>query len=369
MRHGTIQPSWGLAKMRGPDFVPVNATLRIGFYQPNHVRYTRTLIPGNPASASYVVLYLCPTATARSRVVLLNVYGVPPPPRPPTMEGEDEVKESKQQAPTKDPKTVTIQQRLRNLKLALFNLPSVAKQRFQAKLMAYFLARNPTMGHDISHQIFDGDGVFLHKQGDRMQRRGLTYMDYETPTPSDVLVNAFRRYLTVAASKTVATKGNGRTDDLARAALPSSVQKKGDNACSALYYQDDLPRSVLLDRYETHTKHCPICRTTLERGRQKERRLKTMQTVLTGAAGASATATLLLLFAAGAAGARGMVSSASAATTTTASLPLVVVVGLVAAGLTAITTGGAVGASKLQRRIHKKNQKFVFEDWVHAENE
>jgi pheophorbide a oxygenase len=353
----------GIKDMRGPTAVHPNATLRVGFYQPNHVRYTRTLVPGNPATATYVILYLCPTGSAKSRVFLVNVFGVPPPKKTDGGNGSG-ADQGTAVVPyvneiTK-PKT-TLRSRLTNLKSSLSNLPRNTKQHLQRTFMKLYLARNPTLGHELSHQIFDGDGVFLNKQGDRMQRKGLTYRDYDTPTPADVLVNAFRRYLTVAATKTVTgsssvptaitTAGSNNLRDIAQAALPF-ICDFGDGVVTRRPYEDNLPRSVLLDRYDSHTKNCPVCREALESGQRTERRLQTLQTVMTGAIGASASVTTM--FAVGA-----------SVTAAPFLLPMTGISGVT----TTVLTGVAVLTSTAKKNVKEKNQRLLFEDWVHAEKD
>ena len=49
---------------RGKVSVPESAKLRLGFYQPCHVRYTRDGL-GTPFSGSQVVLYFCPTSSTK----------------------------------------------------------------------------------------------------------------------------------------------------------------------------------------------------------------------------------------------------------------------------------------------------------------
>ena len=344
----------GMKSRAGPNVVPPSATLRVGFYQPNHVRYTRTLVPGNPSTSSYVILYLCPTGTARSRVFLLNVFGVPPPKK---QDGDTAHETSSVEGST--PENPSLRVRLKNLKSTVSSIPKLAKQRLQSKIMSIYLAKNPTLGHEISHQIFDGDGVFLNKQGDRMERMGLTYRDYDTPTPADVLVNAFRRYLTTASTKTTAmtvptTDKSKNLREIARAALPSSdFDLNGNSTTTGRLYDDDLPRSVMLDRYESHTKNCPACRDALAKGQRKDRRLETLQTVMTGAIGA--TVSLTTVFGVGAA--------------VTSSAPLLLPLAGVSGAASCIMAGAAVVTSKVKKNVKKKNQKFIFEDWVHADND
>lgn len=131
----------------------------------------------------------------------------------------------------------------------------------------------PHLGHLLSHSIFDGDGIFLNKQGDRMRRAKLTPKDYHTPTSADIMVNAFRRWLDKAVE---GTRAAGKE----QAASAAS----GDNKD---VYKDNRPRAELLDRYLTHTASCSICQTELKSLKDKRRRLSVLSTALIGATGAS----------------------------------------------------------------------------------
>jgi len=278
-----------------PRPVGPEATLNLGFYDPCHVRYTRRKTPGNDSGTSYVALYVCPTSSTKSRVFLFNV------------------------APKFEPMGI------------------------KGKLLAEIIKRKftPVFSHQISHKIFDGDGIFLHKQGDRMQRLGLNYKDYHTPAAADVMVNAFRRYNDVACKRTAAIAG---LESMAEAAMPPPGS-----------YKDNLPRSQMLDRYESHTKNCKICSAALKSAQQKQKRLQIVQTALIGATGVSLT-TLM-------GSALWMVSCA---------FPLGAIPSAIAR-LSAATSASLLGASMwLSKRKEKRQQEiqqFLFEDYIHAEKD
>ena len=124
----------------------------------------------------------------------------------------------------------------------------------------------------MSHQIFDGDGIFLNKQGDRMRHSDLSYKDYCTPTKADLLVLAFRRYL-------------DRAVQLSEQAGHSFATL----AINGESYMDNNDRSKLLDRYESHTKYCPVCSKEFERSKQRLKRWDMVQTAFVGAVGTSTT--------------------------------------------------------------------------------
>jgi pheophorbide a oxygenase len=281
---------------------PPDAALNLGFYEPSHVRYTRQIIPGQ--ASSYVSLYFCPSSNSKSRVFLFNLFA----PRP---------------APPKRP----VGQRIKS-----WVSPSGIKERLVKIAVSRILT--PTYGHLISHEIFDGDGIFLHKQGDRMQRADLSYKDYDTPSSADVMVNAFRRYSNAAGQ---ATRSMG-LDDMAEAVTPSSG------------YKDNLPRSEMLDRYISHTKSCELCSAGLEKAQIRKRRLETLETALIGATGAS-TFTLL--------GALGL------GVLRPVTVPSALV--RVAAVATTCCLGGCKFISKRKPKAEKEIRQFVFEDYIHAD--
>ncbi len=292
---------------QGPYPVPSNATTKLGFYESCHVRYTRKTFPG---SGSYIALYCCPTSSTKSRVFLFNVF--------PSFLPNDEPAQRK-----------TVRQRVKE-----WTSPKGLQKKLQTKIVKRLFT--PLRNHQMSHQIFDGDGIFLHKQGDRMQRGKLTYKDYHTPAAADVTVNAFRRYATAAAR---ATREVGN-DSAADAILPSTG------------YLDNLPRSEMLDRYESHTKNCKICSNALEKAKTKKKRLETIQSGLTGAVGASAATLAGIAF-----------------LTTSSELAVPAAVTRIAIGSLATMLGASVGASKWKNAMERNIQQFLFEDYIHSERD
>jgi phenylpropionate dioxygenase-like ring-hydroxylating dioxygenase large terminal subunit len=106
------------------------------------------------------------------------------------------------------------------------------------------------------------------------QRRPTSYKGYTNLVEADGLATAFGTYV---------EKASQATDD---SIMASSVQTVLDQAAP-------------LSRYESHGKHCRVCREALSRKQSVRRVLQVLQTACMGAAGAS-TLSLLLLFAAGA---------------------------------------------------------------------
>ena len=296
----------GMAQSMGSDRVPRNATTTIAFFDPCHVRYHR--VGMNDMSVD-VQLFMCPTQAGKSRVVLFNVFESILPPVNATANEEQE-KSLKEKL---SPKAVVAR----------------AKKAFITRLFSPGSVRS----HMMAHAIFDGDGIFLHKQGDRMRRSGLTYRDYDTPSSADILLNSYRRYLDMSAKQSVA-----------RGATAASDSVGSDR------YFDDQPRSVLLDRYESHTLHCKVCTAALEKCRRKRDRLALLSSALAGAAGTSLTAFTAL----GAIALSGGVSVAS-------------IFLRVAALSTLSTTAGSVAAARAASNMNSESEKFLFEDYVHAD--
>lgn len=289
--------------------IPSEARLNLGFYDPCHVRYTRQTVPGDDSQNSYVILYLCPTAANASRVFLFNVSPFLFPPSP--VRGGWKAR------------------------LQSWTSPAAIKKRLISAITARKFT--PLHAHMISHSIFDGDGIFLHKQGDRMQRASLTYKDYDTPSSADVMVNAFRRFANAAGQK---TRSVG-LDTLAEAIAPTTG------------YQDNLPRSQMLDRYESHTKHCPICLAGLRQARNKKRRLEILRTALVGALGASSMTLLGAM--------------ASLLLWSPASVKGPATVTKVAAAALACSLGGSLSISRGKRQAQAEIDRFYFEDYIHAD--
>lgn len=281
---------------------PLDATLNLGFYEPSHVRYTRQRIPGQ--AGSYVSLYFSPSSNSKSRVFLFNLFPQPPAPEKSSL----------------------------FMRIKLWVTPVEVKQRIMKLIISRIFT--PTYGHLISHQIFDGDGIFLHKQGDRMQSAALSYKDYDTPSSADVMVNAFRRYCNTAGQ---AARSMG-LNHMAEAVTPS------------FGYKDNLPRSEMLDRYDSHTKSCKLCSTALENARARKSTLETLQTALIGAMGASS---LTLLVSVG----LSLFGSTTVPSTVVRS----------AAVVTACGISGSRLVSKQKSKADKSIKQFLFEDYIHAD--
>jgi len=262
-----------------------NWTTTIGYYDPCHVRYQRYR-----GSTSTVELFMCPTSEGRSRVFLFNCF-----------EG-------------------------------LISEPTSVKAKLTQKLLKkVFLS---SKGHMMAHKIFDGDGIFLHKQGNRMKVADLTYKDYSTPASADVLLNQYRRFLDAAAKET----------------RKVGLDSIADAAVGTKSYGDDAQRSELLDRYNTHTAKCSVCMKSLQKARRKKATIERLQTAFQGATGSGIAALGTL---------------AALRRLSSVALPSVLF-GYVAVASCAGFAGSFL-SSAMKRRTEKTINGFLFEDYVHAD--
>lgn len=271
-----------------------DASLNIGFYQPSHIRWTRDVKGGTQSS---IVIYLCPKSASESRVLIFNLYE----------RGNQEGKSS------------------------MF-------QKFKARGQKALINRifTPDVLHRILHKLFDGDGIFLRMQGDRMQKNDLSYTDYQSPTSSDLLTNAYRRYLKTACDL---TRKEGK-EDIAEAAW----SKKG--------YGEKRTREKLLDRYESHTKNCSVCSAALATKQAKKKKFEVARSIFNGGIGASSSAILALL----------LLSTSSEVSVPTA---LVRITSKLLVG----SVISSFGIAKLSERNDKAIKEYIFEDYVHAEKD
>lgn len=279
---------------RFPNSVSENANATISFFEPCHVRYRRERLPG---TFGHVELFMSPTRAGKSRVFLWNTIYKPEEP-----------------AVAKTLKT----------RLAKLSPLAAIKKVVLAKLMNPATSR----AHSVVHSIFDGDGIFLNYQGNRMHENDLTFRDYSTPSSSDVLLNAYRRYLDSAAK-------------LSTKAAAKSVSYQNTAA-----YGGDISRFEMLDRYNSHTKFCNVCLKDMKQSEKKREVVNICKTALVGAGGASTAALIAALL-------PGEALSKTVAKTA--------VMSIMASLL------GYTGLSKKEAKLERKIQSFKFEDYVHAE--
>eukprot|EP00986_Skeletonema_menzelii_P001467 scaffold387_cov136-Skeletonema_menzelii.AAC.10 len=281
---------------RFPSGVSENANATISFFEPCHVRYRRERLPG---TFGHVELFMSPTSAGKSRVFLWNTIYKPEEP----------------------PVAKTLKTRLAKLSPL-----AAVKKAVLAKLMNPATSR----AHSIAHLIFDGDGIFLNYQGNRMHENDLTFRDYSTPSSSDVLLNAYRRYLDTSAK-------------LSTTSAAKTVSYQDGSA-----YAGGIARSEMLDRYNSHTKNCNVCLQEMERNEKQRDAVNICKTALVGAGGASTAALIAALL-------PGKVLSKAVAKAAATSI--------------LVSFLGYTGLSKKEAKLDRKIQSFKFEDYVHAEKD
>ena len=294
--------------------VAANSVATSGFYDPCHVRYRR-LFGGRGGSGANIELFLCPIAPGKSRVFLINTFE---------------------------------RFLLRNLRKSVAEQKSWIgrlKQRFINSRIRVIVGGSGWQGHMVAHDIFDGDGIFLNKQGDRMNRDGVTHRDYCTPTSADVLVKSFRRWLDTAA-ETTSTYGLG---GVSTAAAVVGHNVPGEQVA----YLDRDERERMLDRYSSHTKNCKICSRALLKFEKKKARMEGIVTAMLGTLGASGA--LFSSF---------CVLALSRTTYATAAKVVLGSAGVVALASCLV----AYMADQRRRALTKQIQKFFFVDYVHAQS-
>ena len=303
---------------------PKLASSTLAFFDPCHIRYHRN--PGQKGSSYEINLYMCPTTAGKSRVFLFTPFELQLPPVKKEGVDEDDRKKAEDMKGSNTAKKYEPSGIMKSAAKGLFGFRNKRQHVFP-----------PYIGHMVAHSIFDGDGIFLHKQGDRMHRAGLSFKDYHTPTSSDIMVNAFRRWLEKAA---------GASDERAAKAVLGSSDAYSDQ-----------PQSDLLNRYTTHTIHCKICLDALKELQEKRSKLSLATTALVGATGASsilaALASVLLV----------------AARLIRAQIKLGMPMFLASALAVVGSFVGAKRAMKEGQRLDKEIQRFYFEDYVHAEKD
>ena len=196
--------------------------------------------------------------------------------------------------------------------------------------------------------MLGGRGQYGHKKNkDKEKSPSLSYRDYQTPSSADVLVNAFRRYVTLSVKK---DDDNDDINDTINDSIIDSVQPT-----KVKYDTDNIPRSKILDRYESHTKNCPLCRNALKKGRQREKILSVLHTALIGSTGASFIVSFISCF------------TASTTSSTADLVGISKMIAKIAFGVMIVTGGSAFGITKLQQIVKDYNQQFIFVDYIHAD--
>jgi pheophorbide a oxygenase len=300
---------------------PKLATSTVGFYEPCHVRYHRN--QGISGSSYEVNLFMCPTTEGNSRVFLFTPI--------------------EKFLPKEDVMPKEDVQEYRPSGLMLRSAIKLSRRKKSARFPAH-------AGHMIAHAIFDGDGIFLNMQGDRMKRSNLKHGDYHTPTSADIMVNAFRRWLDKAVDMTRAAG----SEQAASVALGD-----GEDV-----YKNKRTRAELLDRYMSHTAKCKMCLAALKTLTAKRDRLSLASTALLGATGASGLllvcTSMFLIFT------TVLIREPSHRHTIAKVACTAICSSLLAA---AASFAGVKETAKQRAVLDKEIQQFYFEDYIHSEKE
>jgi len=240
--------------LMGTNKADETSTSHIGFYPPSHIRYHRTPMSG---LSSNTELFLCPQSAGKCRVIIFNPF-------------EGGLKKLERDA-TK----------------------SKNRLEFLSKIGDYLLRKvilKKYMGvenHLMASSVFDGDNIFLALQGERLAKNRLDYTDYMVPSSADTLSKIFRKWLDLAAEATRRTTCK-QADSIAEAAVGVSL-----DGISPYTTSSQRSRRELLDRYNSHTKSCPICLQALSKLEQRRKILNFALPTLFGATGASLIASIL----------------------------------------------------------------------------
>ena len=247
-----------------------NSTSYLGFYPPAHVRYNRT-----PKSnlASNTELFICPQSAGKCRVMIFN----------PFEGGMEKLQETEED-------TSIATKKIKRLHL----LSKLGNYLLRKVILSKFLGTN---NHLLTSDVFDGDNIFLAQQGERLAKNGLNHTDYLVPTSADTMSRKFRRWLDRSAdatkrltssSTTGASATTAQLDNMIEAAV--GVSSDGTSPYMAV---SQMSRRKLLDRYDSHTKSCPVCLAALAKLERRQKILDCICPALFGMTGASLVAAAL----------------------------------------------------------------------------
>ena len=247
-----------------------NSTSYLGFYPPCHIRYYQT-----PKSnlAGNTELFICPQSAGKCRVMIFN----------PFEGGMEKLQEAAEDTSVAAKK----KQRLQLLsKLGNYLLRKV--------ILSKFLGTN---NHLLTSDVFDGDNIFLAQQGERLAKNGLNHANYLVPTSADTMSRKFRRWLDRSADATKrltssSTAGGSATTAQLDNMIEAAVGFSSDGT-SPYMAVSQMSRRSLLDRYETHTKNCPVCLEALAHLERRQKILECICPALFGMMGASLVAAAL----------------------------------------------------------------------------
>eukprot|EP00584_Thalassiosira_punctigera_P018129 CAMPEP_0172571292 /NCGR_PEP_ID=MMETSP1067-20121228/130739_1 /TAXON_ID=265564 ORGANISM="Thalassiosira punctigera, Strain Tpunct2005C2" /NCGR_SAMPLE_ID=MMETSP1067 /ASSEMBLY_ACC=CAM_ASM_000444 /LENGTH=81 /DNA_ID=CAMNT_0013363579 /DNA_START=78 /DNA_END=319 /DNA_ORIENTATION=- len=76
--------------------------------------------------------------------------------------------------------------------------------------------------HLMASDVFDGDNIFLARQGERLAKNGLDHTNYMVPSSADTLSKIFRKWLDRAAEATRRSECK-QADDIVESAVGVST--------------------------------------------------------------------------------------------------------------------------------------------------
>lgn len=240
--------------LMGTNEADENSTSHLGFYPPSHIRYHRTPKSG---LSSTTELFVCPQSAGSCRVIIYNPF-------------EGGMKKLR-----KD--TTKGKNRFEFLsKIGLYLLRKVILKKYMG-----------VDNHIMASSVFDGDNIFLALQGERLAKNRLDYTDYLVPSSADTLSKVFRKWLDLAADATRRT-GCKQADNMVEAAVGVSLDGR-----SPYTSVPQRSKRELLDRYNSHTKKCPVCSKALSKLEKSRKILNFVLPTFLGATGASFIARIL----------------------------------------------------------------------------
>lgn len=240
--------------LMGTNEADETSTSHLGFYPPSHIRYHRTPKSG---LSSNTELFVCPQSAGKCRVIIFNPF-------------EGGMKKLRTDL-TKGKKKFEF-------------LSDFGQFLLRKVILKQFMGVN---NHMLTSDVFDGDNIFLALQGERLAKNRLDYTDYLVPSTADTLSKMFRKWLDLAAEATRRTECK-QADNIVESAVGYSLD--GSSPYTAVAQQS---KRELLDRYNSHTKNCPICSDALSRLEKMKKILNIALPTFFGATGASLIASIL----------------------------------------------------------------------------
>ena len=241
--------------LMGTNEADENSTSHLGFYPPSHIRYHRTPKSG---LSSNTELFVCPQSAGKCRVIIFNPF-------------EGGMKKLRIDTTKKS-------------KNKLEFLSNIGQYLLRKVILKKFMGVD---NHFLTSDVFDGDNIFLAMQGERLAKNRLDYKDYMMPSSADTLSKIFRKWLDLAAEATRQTECK-QANYMVEAAVGFSLDGR-----SPYTAHPQQSKRELLDRYNSHTKSCPICSEALSRLEKRKKILNFALPTFCGATSASLIVSIL----------------------------------------------------------------------------